>query len=103
MRTAMALLGGAGLMYLFDPERGRRRRALVRDKMVHLANTTEDAAEGVMRDMSNRMRGTVARTRRMLTPEGEVPDVVLVERVRAQLGPFAHRAIEVSAARGRVL
>jgi osmotically-inducible protein OsmY len=102
MNAAMAMLGGAGLMYLLDPDRGRRRRALVRDQVVHLANKTEDAAEATMRDMTNRMRGTVARTRRMLTPEHDVPDEVLVQRVRSQLGPFAHRAIEVSAARGRV-
>jgi hypothetical protein len=102
MNAAMAFLGGAGLMYMLDPERGRRRRALVRDQMVHLVNATEDAAGGAVRDMANRMRGTVARTRRLLTPEDDVPDAVLAERVRAQLGPFAHRAIEVSAARGRV-
>lgn len=30
---------GAGLMYLLDPDGGRRRRALARDKAVHLKNT----------------------------------------------------------------
>jgi len=32
---------GAGLMYLFDPDTGRRRRALLRRKVAHLACATQ--------------------------------------------------------------
>jgi hypothetical protein len=51
---------GAGLMYMLDPDTGRRRRALARDKAVRLAHEAEDAAEVVARDATNRARGLAA-------------------------------------------
>ncbi len=33
---------GAALMYVLDPDRGRRRRALARDKAVSIAGKTGD-------------------------------------------------------------
>ena len=48
---------GAGLMYVFDPQMGRRRRALARDKAVGLAHDARDAADAVRKDMANRARG----------------------------------------------
>jgi hypothetical protein len=48
---------GAGLMYVFDPQMGRRRRALARDKAVRLAHEARDAADVVRRDMTNRAHG----------------------------------------------
>jgi hypothetical protein len=51
---------GAGLMYLLDPQAGRRRRALVRDKAVSLAREVEDAAGVVTQDMKNRAQGLAA-------------------------------------------
>jgi hypothetical protein len=61
MHRAISLLAGAGLgaglMYMLDPRMGRRRRALVRDKMVSMAHEAGDAAEMIGRDMKNRARG----------------------------------------------
>jgi len=61
MDRAFAVLAGAGLgaglMYLFDPQLGRRRRAIARDKAVRLAHEAQDAAEVVTRDMRNRAQG----------------------------------------------
>src|SRR4051794_37765103 len=48
---------GAGLMYAFDPQLGRRRRAQARDKAVRLAHEARDAAGTVARDMKNRAKG----------------------------------------------
>jgi len=59
-RTVAFLAGaglGAGLMYILDPQQGRRRRALARDKAVSLAHEVQDTAEVVARDASNRARG----------------------------------------------
>src|SRR4051794_31874822 len=64
MDRAMCMLAGAGigagLMYLFDPQMGRRRRAIARDKAVSLTHEAQDAACVVGRDMRNRAQGLAA-------------------------------------------
>lgn len=64
MDRAVTLLAGAGLgaglMYLFDPRNGRRRRALARDQMVRLAHQAECAANVVAKDARNRAHGLAA-------------------------------------------
>jgi hypothetical protein len=51
---------GAGLMYLLDPDVGRRRRALARDKALRLTHEAEKAATVVAKDMRNRAQGLAA-------------------------------------------
>jgi hypothetical protein len=95
---------GAGLMYLLDPDQGNRRRALVRDQLVHAGHLTGDAVDATSRDVRNRARGVVAELRSRLSPEGDVPDDRLRERVRARLGQivrYAH-SIEATVDGGRV-
>jgi uncharacterized membrane protein len=94
---------GAGLMYFLDPARGRRRRALVRDQIGHSAQISADALGATGRDLSHRAAGAAARIRGTLRHE-TVDDVVLVERVRAQLGRLVSHphAIHIDAAEGRV-
>lgn len=103
-RAVLTGLGvGAGLMYLLDPERGRRRRALVRDQMAHAARLTGDAAGATGRDVAHRTSGTIAWLRGTFS-RSPVDDHVLVERVRARLGRMTShpRAIEVAADDGVV-
>jgi hypothetical protein len=58
--TVLTGLGiGAGLMYLFDPKDGNRRRALIRDKAIKLNRQTRDAIDGTVKDLSNRAKGAV--------------------------------------------
>jgi hypothetical protein len=65
-KKGVALLSGMGLgaalMYVLDPERGRRR-ALARDKAVRLANRTSDRVGATSRDLGNRARGVAAELR----------------------------------------
>jgi hypothetical protein len=94
---------GAALMYLLDPDRGRRRRALLRDKMTRAAHTGTEAMGVAGRDLAHRTTGAAARLRRAVSHE-PVDDDVLAERVRAQLGRYVShpRALEVSASGGVV-
>jgi hypothetical protein len=66
-RKTAALLGGIGLgaalMYVLDPERGRRRRAMVRDKAVAIANRTGRAVAARSRDLNNRAKGLAVQMR----------------------------------------
>src|SRR5262245_6626086 len=76
---------GMGLMYFVDPDRGRRRRALVRDRLSYSVDAGIDAISTVKRDVAHRTDGLVTRVRRAF--RRDVPDDDrLVERVRAQLG-----------------
>ena len=95
---------GAALMYFFDPQAGRRRRALVRDQYDHLCNRLADAERVVVRDASHRAIGLMAQARRAIRQDEPADDAVLVERVRASLGRFTSHpaAIEVGAIGGVV-
>ena len=94
---------GAGLMYLMDPDRGNRRRMLVRDQTVHGLHLGARAADKAVRDLQNRARGTVAEAWAAFRRE-ELPDAVIAERVRARLGRLVSHpnSIEVTAQQGRV-
>ena len=94
---------GVGLMYFLDPDRGQRRRALVRDKLAHAATVSADAAGATSRDVANRTVGTVAQVRGAFRGRS-VDDAVLTDRVRAQLGRVVSHphAINVESADGRV-
>jgi len=92
-----------GLMYLVDPDRGRRRRALVKDKLSNSVHTAVHKMGTAGRDVAHRANGLVARARRALHSE-VLDDDVLIERVRAKLGrSVSHpHAIHVDAAEGYV-
>lgn len=60
---------GAGLMYLFDPVAGNRRRSLIRDKFVHFAHKTEDVTTSKMRHMRNKAKGMVHEMKDAMTPQ----------------------------------
>jgi uncharacterized membrane protein len=98
-----AALLGASLMYLLDPANGRRRRARLRDRGRHAVRAEQLLAGKARRDLAHRARGLVARMRQPLA--AAATDVVLEERVRAELGRCAShpRAIVVEAHDGSVL
>jgi hypothetical protein len=64
---------GAALMYLLDPDRGNRRRALIRDKMVKLNRQTQEAVEGRVTDLSNRAKGMLHEAKSAFESKEDVP------------------------------
>lgn len=91
---------GTGLMYLLDPDRGKRRRALLRDKGAWAVRKTGDCIGVTARDVRNRMQG-ITHVHFFSEP---VDDAKLVERVRSKLGRVVSHpgAIHVTAQNGEV-
>jgi hypothetical protein len=96
MPLLAAAAAGAGVMYLLDPDGGRRRRALLRDRLVHAAHCTGDAVDSTSRDVSNRARGVVAELRSRLVSV-PVNDDRLRERVRSRIGAVIGHAGAIEA------
>lgn len=97
---------GAAAMYLSDPDRGRRRRALLRDKTISLANQAGDVLDITLHDLNNRMQGLFAEANRMLFHRNDwADDRVLVERVRAKIGrAMSHpHPVHVTARQGWII
>lgn len=96
---------GAGLMYLCDPDRGKRRRALLRNKAIHGSRIANDAAGKTQRDIRNHLRGALAEVKAVFAGEGPVFDDVLAARVRSKLGRVVSHpgAVEVKAVDGVIV
>ena len=86
-----ALLGvmglGAALMYLFDPDSGRARRAALRDKYADGKAKLQDATEAAVHQAADQTRGAIARiqTRIAAKPEQTIdvtalPDATVIDR-----------------------
>ena len=97
-----AALGATGA-FLLDPELGRRRRTLIRDKVTRGMTEGREFSDAASKDLQQRARGLAASMRSLRT--GRTPDETLVERVRAKLGRYCSHpgAIEVTAFNGRVV
>lgn len=97
---------GAAAMYISDPERGRRRRALATDKMRSFATKTGDALNVASRDLGNRAQGWRAQATRILSrrQQEENSDELLMARIRKEIGRVVThpRAVKVSLQHGMV-
>src|SRR5687768_6512180 len=79
------LLVGLGVAYLLDPDRGARRRALVRDKAVRAGHKLADGVEARASDLRNRTKGAAAELRSRFKGD-DADDEILHERVRSAIG-----------------
>lgn len=70
-RPGIALLagfgGGLALMYFFDPDEGRRRRALLRDQLTKWTRISRQTAEGTAKDVRNRTVGVMHEAKKAVT------------------------------------
>ncbi len=102
----MVISAGAGalMMYYLDPDRGRRRRAFVRDKLAKSLHNSTEFLDKASRDIANRARGGWTEAAEWVVGEPAPEDGVLRERVRSRLGRLTCHpsAIEVTSQNGRV-
>ncbi|HET9576763.1 MAG TPA: SRPBCC family protein [Usitatibacter sp.] len=95
-RNGVFLLGlGAGLMYLMDPQNGRKRRADLKNQMDSAVRKAREAQDLVVRDATNRAYGVVHESRRWvenrrqmrtLAAPGDGQAGAAFAKVRADLG-----------------
>jgi uncharacterized membrane protein len=84
----------AGAVWFLDPRSGRRRRAIVRDKVRHAVRQARATLLRASTDLDRRVHGGVAQMR----ARGETDDAsdeVVCERVRARLGHVCARPGEI--------
>ena len=95
---------GAVAMYVLDPDKGRRRRAIARDKAKSVMADARAAVGVTQRDVAHRVQGLRARARRLLGRRPTPDDLQLIERVRARMGRLVSHphAIQVGALDGRI-
>lgn len=88
---------GAGLMYFLDPNRGKRRRALVKDRAVSLTNEASRELNKTGVDLRNRAQGVWFETEKLF--EDEVPtDAQLERKIRARLGRLTSHPHQIKTA-----
>ncbi|HZQ62439.1 MAG TPA: hypothetical protein VFC24_13875 [Casimicrobiaceae bacterium] len=87
-RLLQGVAVGAVAMYMLDPDRGRRRRAITRDKVQRFANDTVRLANQATRDTRQRLHGLNARLQQRMTRRDDesVDELRLIERVRSAMG-----------------
>jgi uncharacterized membrane protein len=102
-RLLAGVIVGAGAMYLLDPDRGARRRSLLRDQSMHAGHKLGEGLAATARDARNRTTGAASALRSRFRPD-EADDEILQERVRSAIGRVASHptAITVSASEGQV-
>jgi uncharacterized membrane protein len=83
--VGLGAAAGAAVEYLFDPDRGRSRRAKMRDKVASGTHRSRDGLEVLAHDMAARGSGVVSAARYRIAGR-EADDRVLHERVRETLG-----------------
>ena len=108
MHCAVAAVAGAALMYLLDPEQGKRRRALLRDRVVAGRHDIEDFVQSQGTRAMDHARGLAEEARTQLSSrvseDETVPDDrTIAERIRARMGRVVSHpgAIEVAVVEGR--
>jgi hypothetical protein len=96
-------IGSLG-MYFFDPNRGRRRRAELRDRTRSRIRHLRNDVTIMGRDFYNRSRGAVHDVTRYASKD-TVSDEVLCERIRASLGRCVTHphSIQIEASDGRLI
>ncbi len=97
------LLLGAGLMYLLDPVRGKRRRRRIEEVVRHAERAERRLLTKAASDAQNRVHGLVERVRHL--PATDASDEVIEQRIRARIGHITMHpgAIDIAVVDRRVI
>lgn len=92
-------------MYYLDPNRGRRRRALLSDKIISSSSKLGDFIDAAVENILGELKGLIASVNRLFRYNERVPNALLVERLRSKMGRcVSHpRAIEIVANDGEIV
>jgi len=87
MRKLLGLVGlGAALTYFFDPEQGRRRRAMTRDRFVAFFRRRKRETERLSRSASAQAEGLVQKAKHLEEePKPQPDDVTLTRKVETEI------------------
>jgi osmotically-inducible protein OsmY len=85
LSTIASIGTGATLMYFFDPQRGRTRRAKLADKFVKLANRGTGKAEQTGRYVGARAHGLTQRVKHAGSGEPPPSDEALADKIRSEV------------------
>ena len=103
MKVATVFAAGAAAMYYLDPDAGRRRRAMTRDKSLAAGRDLQENARQAGRRISDRAQGAVSEMGSAVDTamdDAPVSDQKLEARIRSQLGHMVDRpgdiAVEVN-------
>jgi osmotically-inducible protein OsmY len=87
MRKLLGLVGlGAALTYFFDPEQGRRRRAMTRDRFAAFFRRRVRETERLGRSASAQAEGLVQKAKHLEEePKPQPDDVTLTRKVETEI------------------
>ena len=103
IKVATVFAAGAAAMYYLDPDAGRRRRAMTKDKSLAAGRDLQENARQAGRRMSSRAQGAMSEMGSAMDSamdDAPVSDQKLEARIRSQLGHMVDRpgdiAVEVN-------
>jgi osmotically-inducible protein OsmY len=107
MRKLLGLVGlGAALTYFFDPEQGRRRRAMTRDRFAAFFRRRVRETERLGRSASAQAEGLVQKAKHLEEePKPQPDDVTLTRKVETEIfrgADIPKGQINVNAENGKV-
>jgi osmotically-inducible protein OsmY len=86
MRRFLTLVGtGAGLMYLFDPQQGNRRRAMARDRAAGMFRRLIRRTERMGRGAAAQAYGVKQKATHMREEPKDLDDVTLARKVETEI------------------
>jgi osmotically-inducible protein OsmY len=83
--TALAAGVGAGLMYFFDPQEGRRRRAMTKDRAAGFFRHTVRKSARTGRGVAAQATGTAKKVVHRKDEEKDLDDVTLARKVETEI------------------